>query len=303
LHGRALADCLDPADGASLERFAQLGAGVLDRSELEHRFRRSDGSSMWCRTVMTLVRDGAGRPAHITAMLEDIGDRRRLVDAERRESLVTVAAGVAHGFNNLLQVILGGVGLIKEHLPPDQELEAIVRGIDTATTKAVEIAGLMRAYSGDAGPQRREVDLAETIQKLSPLLEILGSSGVRVTTELAPAVIVGDESAFEQVVLNLVTNAVEAVGDRGTIHITTGSDANSVLVSVHDDGVGMTEETIARVFDPYFSTRFTGRGLGLAAADGIVRGHGGRIDIRSRLGVGTTMTVTLPRPRMSSQAR
>jgi two-component system cell cycle sensor histidine kinase/response regulator CckA len=303
LHGRALADCLDPADGASLERFAQLGAGVLDRSELEHRFRRSDGSSMWCRTVMTLVRDGAGRPAHITAMLEDIGDRRRLVDAERRESLVTVAAGVAHGFNNLLQVILGGVGLIKEHLPPDQELEAIVRGIDTATTKAVEIAGLMRAYSGDAGPQRREVDLAETIQKLSPLLEILGSSGVRVTTELAPAVIVGDESAFEQVVLNLVTNAVEAVGDGGTIHITTGSDANSVLVSVHDDGVGMTEETIARVFDPYFSTRFTGRGLGLAAADGIVRGHGGRIDIRSRLGVGTTMTVTLPRPRMSSQAR
>jgi two-component system, cell cycle sensor histidine kinase and response regulator CckA len=293
LHDRTLADCLDPADGASLERFAQLAAGTLDRSELEHRFRRNDGSSMWCRTVMALVRDGAGRPAHITAMLEDISDRRRLADAERRESLVTVAAGVAHGFNNLLQVILGGVGLIKEYLPPDPELEAIVRGIDSATIKAVAIARSMRAYSGDTGPLRREFDLAETIHKLYPLLEMLGSSGVRMTTELAPAVTVGDESAIEQVMLDLVTNAVEAVGHRGTIHITTGTDAGSVTVAVQDDGIGMSDETIGRVFDPYFSTKFTGRGLGLAAADGVVRGHGGRIDIVSQLDVGTTMTVTL----------
>lgn len=301
LHDRALADCLDPADSASLDRFAQLAAGALDRSELEHRFRRNDGSSMWCRTVMTLVRDGVGRPAHVTAMLEDISDRRRLVDAERRESLVTVAAGVAHGFNNLLQVILGGVGLIKEHLPPDPELEAIVHGIDAATIKAVEIARLMRAYSGDTGPLRREFDLAETIQRLHPLLDILGSSGVRITTELAPAVTVGDESAFEQVVLDLVTNAVEAVGDRGTIQISTGTDAGSVTLSVQDDGAGMTEETVGRIFDPYFSTKFTGRGLGLAAADGIVRGHDGVIEIVSRLGVGTTMSVTLRAASSRSQ--
>ena len=294
LHDRALADCLDPADEASLQRFGQLAAGALDRSELEHRFRRNDGSSMWCRTVMTLVRDGAGRPAYVTAMLEDISDRRRLVDAERRESLVTVAAGVAHGFNNILQVIRGGVGLIKEYLPPDPELDAIVRGIDTATDKAVEIARLMRAYSGDTGPVRREFDLADTIQKLYPLLEILGSNRVRITTELAPAVTVGDEPAFEQVMLDLVTNAVEAVGDRGTIHIRTSTDAGLVTLSVEDDGAGMTEETVGRVFDPFFSTKFTGRGLGLAAADGIVRGHDGTIEILSQLGVGTTMTVTLP---------
>jgi signal transduction histidine kinase len=243
---------------------------------------------------MTLVRDEAGRPAQITAMLEDIGDRRRLADEQRRESLVTVAAGVAHGFNNLLQVILGGVGLMKEYLPPEAELEAIVAGIDMATTKAVEIAGLMRSYSGDAGPRRGELDLAETIQKLYPLLEILGSSGVRMTTELAPAVTVGDKAAIDQVVLNLVTNAVEAVGDQGSIHITTATDADSVTVSVQDDGVGMTEPTIGRVFEPYYSTKFAGRGLGLAAVDGIVRGHDGRIDVRSQFGVGTTMTVTLP---------
>ena len=165
LHNRTLAEFLDPADRASLERFAQLAAGALDRSELEHRFRRSDGSSMWCRTVMALVRDGAGRPAYITAMLEDISDRRRLADAEKRESLVTVAAGVAHGFNNLLQVILGGVGLIKEHLPPDPELEAIVRGIDTATMKAVEYAG---QYSGDRVALHKEIELAahDLLQRL-----------------------------------------------------------------------------------------------------------------------------------------
>jgi signal transduction histidine kinase len=122
---------------------------------------------------------------------------------------------------------------------------------------------------------------------------MLGSSGVRMTTELVPAVTVGDESAIEQVMLDLVTNAVEAVGHRGTIHITTGTDAGSVTVAVQDDGTGMSEETIGRVFDPYFSTKFTGRGLGLAAADGVVRGHGGRIDIVSQLDVGTTMTVTL----------
>ena len=79
-------------------------------------------------------------------------------------------------------------------------------------------------------------------------------------------------SAIEQVMLDLVTNAVEAVGDRGTIHITTGTDAGSVTVAVQDDGTGMSEETIGRVFDPYFSTKFTGRGLGLAAADGVVQG-------------------------------
>ena len=112
---------------------------------------------MWCRTVMALVRDDAGRPAHITAMLEDISDRRRLADAERRESLVTVAAGVAHGFNNLLQVILGGVGLIKEYLPPDPELEAIVRGIDSATIKAVAIAPVNASLLGRHGPTAKRV--------------------------------------------------------------------------------------------------------------------------------------------------
>jgi signal transduction histidine kinase len=102
-------------------------------------------------------------------------------------------------------------------------------------------------------------------------------------------------------VLDLVTNAAEAVGDRGTIHITTGAHAGSVTLSVEDDGAGMTEETVGRVFDPYFSTKFTGRGLGLAAADGIVRGHDGVIEIVSQLGVGTTMTVTLPAATDRSQ--
>ena len=264
-----------------------------------------------------LLEDGALR-GYVGAA-EDITDRQRtqaaLANSEKLASLASLAGGVAHDFNNLLTAILGNVAVIRNLPPDDPEQAHALDDIETAGTHAAQLASQMLAYAGTADVSKREVNVAELLADLEPLFHAVLPRNVRVILD-APttcANIQGDATQIRQVVLNIVINAAEAMaGAAGEVHLSTGCrelDAETlarcvggasslagryVYIRVVDDGPGMDPSVAARVFDPFFSTKFAGRGLGLSAVFGIVRGHHGVLDVSSKPGQGAEFTVYLP---------
>lgn len=256
----------------------------------------------------------------------DVTDRLR-VEEERRaleaqihhaqklESLGVLAGGIAHDFNNLLMGVLGNASLALEELGVESPAYTSIQHIEVAALRAAELAKQMLAYSGRGKFIVQRINLTKLVEEMSHLLEVSISKKVILrydfTTPL-PA-IEADATQIRQVVMNLITNASDAIGDRsGVITIATGVievdteylsetylDDNLpggyyVYVEVTDTGEGMDEETRSKIFDPFFTTKFTGRGLGLAAVLGIVRGHKGAIKVYSQAGRGSTFKVLVP---------
>jgi signal transduction histidine kinase len=239
---------------------------------------------------------------------------RRLLEAQRLESLAVVAGGVAHQLNNLLVVILGNATLAATELPRDNPIRQYLVEIESASERAAKLARQMLAYSGRGGFVRRPLDLREAVRATCDALERELPVGLRLELSMPDAVVVtADESQIAQLVHNLVNNAVEASPARPSVvavrlaRVAAMADdfARAYLspslpegeyarLEVQDHGTGMAAAVAARMFEPFFTTRLTGRGLGLPAALGIVRGHGGAIAVDSAPGVGTTVTVWLP---------
>jgi len=312
-----------------IERSAQGLKAVLEddgpiRSE-PYRVRHRDGSWRWVEGVGVPYRraDGSFR---ILTVARDVTDRiaaeeqrerleEHLRHAQKLEGLGVMAGGIAHDFNNLLTPILGNASLALLDLPPDSPVRERIEKIHRAALRAASLTNQMLAYAG-AGPVATEaLDLSKTVREMSQLLDSSISGHARAEYALDPhlPLIDADEAQISQVVMNLLTNAAEAVGEGGgEITVTTGTieiDAESgietvlgealpegtfVYFAVRDTGNGMDSETRSRIFDPFFTTKFTGRGLGLAAVLGAVRGHGGAIEIDSQLGVGTLVRVLFP---------
>ncbi len=252
--------------------------------------------------------------------------QRRILDervqqAQRLESLGVLAGGVAHDFNNLLVGVLGEAGLALADLPADAPVRRHVERIERAALRASDLTAQMLAYSGGGRFIVVNVGLESLVREVLDLLAADVPPTIRVTVDMPdelPAV-AGDPSQLRQVVRNLVINAVDAIGEQpGRISIAAGtrlvrSDDSVaarpdlptmapgayVWLSVQDDGVGMDADTTARVFDPFFTSKSTGRGLGLAAALGIVRSQGGRIAVASQPGLGSTFTVLMPAARQA----
>ena len=270
-------------------------------------------------TELSLVVDGAdacdvvvdgvlfreeGR-AHVVLAFVDLTERKRVEEerhqielgaaaAQRLESLGVLAGGIAHDFNNLLTVVLSGTDYVLRALDGSPLAEQLTQ-VRQAARQAGEFAHQMLAYSGHASTPPRDLDLPAIVRDLEPLIRASAkTTPVNVVLPRTPAWITGDETQLRQVVLNLVINAAEAmVGRSGaiTITITTGP---RVLLEVSDQGGGMDAATRARIFEPYYSTKFVGRGLGLAVVQGIVRGHGGEMSVESEVDRGTTFRVYLP---------
>jgi signal transduction histidine kinase len=240
---------------------------------------------------------------------------RRLLEAQRLESLAVVAGGVAHQLNNLLVVILGNATLAASEVPPNHPTHRYLLEVESAAERAGRLARQMLAYSGRGGFVRRPIDLGEAVRAACEALERELPDGVRLAVRIAPHPIVAeaDESQVAQLVLALVTNAAEATLARpGVVHVTLGtatattddfaraylaptlSPGTYARLEVADSGGGISPAVHARIFEPFFTTRLAGRGLGLPAALGIVRGHGGAIAVESAPGAGTTATVWLP---------
>jgi len=247
-------------------------------------------------------------------------EERRSLEAQvqrtqKLESLGVLAGGIAHDFNNLLVGILGNAELAHDDLMSGGPVRDRLHGIEVAAKRASELCLQLLAYAGKGSIVVETLDLNALIREMVNLIEVSISKKIKLGLDLGaelPAVR-ADVTQLRQVILNLVTNASEAVGDQsGSITVTTGSVAldwaslmksfaafelqpgRYVFLEVRDSGAGMTPDTSERIFDPFFTTKFTGRGLGLAAVMGIVRGHCGAISVDSNEGAGTTFMILLP---------
>jgi signal transduction histidine kinase/CheY-like chemotaxis protein len=238
----------------------------------------------------------------------------QLLQVQKLESLGLLAGGIAHDFNNILTAILGGAATARLALSRESPAHADLDIVVTAAQRAADLTRQMLAYSGKGRYEVRPIDVSRLVKEISNLLETTISKKVQMRLELSedlPAV-EADIAQVQQVLMNLVINGAEAIGDqRGTVLVTTGAQeidqryaqslfasevrtGRYVFIEVHDTGVGMDEATKAKIFDPFFTTKFTGRGLGLAAVLGIVRSHGGAIKVYSSPGRGSTFKVFFP---------
>ncbi len=241
-------------------------------------------------------------------------DARRAAEAseasarhvQKLESIGVLAGGIAHDFNNLLHVVLGNADLARLQLPGEaparEHLDEVVR----ATQRAAELTQQLLAYSGRGAVEIRHLDLSHEVREMATLLRTAISKQATLVWELAPDLpaISADPTQVRQIVMNLITNASDALTDApGSITLRTGraddpaeesSAKDFVFLEVSDTGCGMETSTLQRIFDPFFSTKFTGRGLGLAAVIGIVEGHHGHVRIRTAPGEGTTFRILFP---------
>jgi two-component system, cell cycle sensor histidine kinase and response regulator CckA len=305
---------LHPEDrGAALAAISSSFA-AHDGCNIEYRLRRADGEYRWllCRGIPRFGR-GGDFEGYIGSAI-DITDARRAQEEalarQKLESLGILAGGIAHDFNNLLGCVLAEAELLEAELPVGSAPGGEIQRIKAASIRGSEIVRELMIYAGKDSPSlRRPVDLSRLVNEMLELLKISAPKRVALKIELddnLPATL-GSASQIRQVVMNLVINASEAVGETGgEIRISTSrvirgqGDADDlpagdyVRLEVSDTGPGMTEEVRAKIFDPFYSTKFAGRGLGLALVQRIVRDHGGAIEAVSAPGQGTTFHVLLP---------
>ncbi len=246
---------------------------------------------------------------------EQLNLERQILHAQKLESLGILAGGIAHDFNNLLTGILGNADLALFDLPPESPVRQNMQDIETAALRAAELCQQMLAYSGRGHSIIEPVDLSELVREMSHILEVAIKKKAVLKYELAedPVIIMADATQIRQVIMNLITNASDAIGDKsGVISISTGlaqydrtylhdtymdenlQEGKYAFLEVADTGCGMDNLTRQKLFDPFFSTKVDGRGLGLSAVQGIVRGHKGVLRVYSEPGKGTTFRILLP---------
>lgn len=261
-----------------------------------------------------ILREGV--PQAAVVVVHDNSERKRaeerLRQTQKLESMGVLAGGIAHDFNNLLTGIMGYASILMDHVPPD--LADHVRTIMASAETGANLTQQMLAYAGKGRWVRQHLDLSDVVREMTDLLRLTAPRAITLEFDLKHGLpeITGDVGQIQQVLLNLTLNAAEAVGERpeGKVRLATGVERVErpfaddlghetapglyVALEVSDNGSGMDPETKARVFEPFFSTKFIGRGLGLSAVSGIVRREQGAITIKTAPGSGTTVRVLFP---------
>ncbi len=290
-----------------------------ETSNFEQMVTDRNGRERWLELSFGRVLMADGSVRGVALGIREVTERKRteerLLQAQKAESLAVLAGGIAHDFNNLLVGILGNAGLALAELPQGSPARETIREIEVAGQRAAELARQMLAYAGRGKVSTGDVDLDGLVEEMTQLLRTSVGPGVRLVLDLAGGLppVLGDATQLRQVVMNLVINASDAIGGgEGVVRVSTLCVAGSrelfaravvvpeeiaeryVVLEVADTGSGMDEATLSRIFDPFFTTKFAGRGLGLAAVLGIVRGHRGGIAVESQPGAGTRFRVMLP---------
>lgn len=231
-------------------------------------------------------------------MSEQIQLRDRLHQGQRLEAIARATSGLAHDFANYLTAIVIGLGLLRGRTNDDQEARELLDEIEKRCEEASALVRQINTFARGGEPPGERVDLGRVAREMEPMLRHLAlGADLDVRTPVEPAWVAGDASQMRQIISNLVLNARAAIAESGTILVAVARDEDSVRLDVCDTGAGMDEDTRARIFEPYFTTRTEGTGLGLATVHGIVRACGGRIEVESELGEGTTFAITLPPSR------
>jgi PAS domain S-box-containing protein len=322
--GKSLKEIFPGLPTVSEERLTAVLDG--ERPAPIERLFSFPGGDRWLSTRLVPVADAEGGVTAVMGISRDITERKRAEEERRKmeaqfqqtqklESLGLLAGGIAHDFNNILTSLLGNVDLAIDELPSHSQIRPLLVDVQKGGRQAANLSRQMLAYSGQGIFVIEDIDINALVHEMSSLLESAISKKVGLSTELSadlPAVR-ADATQLRQIVLNLVSNATDAVGDKGGLvrlrtHATdydsarlegacTGSklvEGRYVTIEVTDTGCGMDDETKDKLFEPFFTTKSTGRGLGLAVVQGIVRGHKGAILVDSELGKGTTFKVLLP---------
>ncbi|MGH2633227.1 MAG: PAS domain S-box protein, partial [Tepidiformaceae bacterium] len=304
----------DPGSGGMREMLPAVLSGQPFAAEVN----LADGSASF-EVVMSPVQQENGQLNGVLLLAREITERKRseeaLRQAQKLESLGVLAGGIAHDFNNLLVGIIGNAGLALTEISPSSPARETIQDIEHAGRRAADLARQMLAYSGKGRFVVHQVAIADLVEEMTHLLRVSLGKRVTLSYQFAPDLpwVEADATQLRQVIMNLVVNASDAIGDAdGVITLSTGRlivDANYlaeaymspdlppgpyIYLDVEDTGCGMDAETAARIFDPFFTTKFTGRGLGLAAVLGIVRGHHGALKVTSEPGCGSTFRLLLP---------
>ncbi len=316
-----------PAEDLPMQVAARTGRPISNR---ETDIVRGDGSMINTLSYSSPVFDESGGVRGVISACVDITERKRAEEerrsnlirrreleqrVEKYESLAMMAGGIAHDFNNLLTVIVGNANLLALDTPLDPQVSSRVAELLAAANRAAELTSRLLAFTGRIWCNAQPVDLSATVASAERTLRDLVPSNIELRCELGPdlPIIKADVSEIQQVLRNLVENAVEAFdGSTGRIEIRVSAcefsgDGLSTLypgeqlapgryvrLEVSDNGCGVPDKITARVFDPFFTTKFVGRGLGLSAAQGIIRAHGGGIRLASVVEHGTRVEIVLP---------
>jgi PAS domain S-box-containing protein len=282
----------------------------------EHRLRRSDGEYRWLLCCGVPRFEPGGAFAGYVGSSVDVTDLRRAqeenLERQKLESLGVLTRGIAHDFNNLLGSILANAELAEMELTGDSYQGKEIEAIKTVAVRASEIVRELMIYAGQEAEHHPEpVDLSWLVEDMLELLRVSVSKQVVLKPDLGIDIlpVLANRAQLRQVVMNLVINAAEAIGGAdGVVNVNTSlvkvgrnlketanlPEGSYVQLEVSDNGCGMTEEARARAFEPFFSSKFAGRGLGLSVVQGIVRAHGGAINLTSKPGRGTTFQILLP---------
>lgn len=313
-------------DDQNIRLHTALLASDDGEATIEKRYMTRDGRVLPMLLRGALLRNAAGEPHEVLVIFFDLTAQReaeaqrlalerQMLEAQRTESLGMLAGGVAHDFNNLLASILGNTNLALLDTPPRSPARACLEQVESAVQRAAELTRQMLAYMGRGRVNREMIDVNAVINALNTFLQAVVPSTVSVDYqfEQESLMVRFDLAQLRQVIVALVENAAEAIGDQaGQIVIATGErtfDATHLphpatganmqagryaLVEVRDTGCGIDQQMTPHLFEPFFSTKPGRRGLGLAATLGIVRSHGGAIQVESAPGQGSTFRVFIP---------
>jgi PAS domain S-box-containing protein len=314
LTGRGWMELVHADDRDRVKSVVMASVASQGEYQMEFRQRRADGEFRWMLSTAVPRFTGSEYAGHIGTVVDITQikrDQEQGLAAQKLESLGVLAGGVAHDFNNLLGSILADSELLMADLPGSSPTYAGIKRIEAVAVRAAEIVRELLTFAGHENPSFEPVDVSSLVREMLELLKVSISKNSAIRIEMAdhlPAVM-ANASQIRQVVMNLITNASEALGQEGgVISVSTGLDrieitspergelaeGEYVRLEISDTGCGMTQEIQDRIFDPFFTTKFTGRGLGLAAVQGIVRSHRGSIRVASKPGAGTRFEIRLP---------
>jgi two-component system cell cycle sensor histidine kinase/response regulator CckA len=285
------------------------------REQHDFRFRRRDGRDLWAIVATNPLLDSQGNYIGALAVITDISERRRTeesqIRASRLEAAATLAAGIAHDFNNLMVSVLGNAEMLRMDFADNAEAAEMLGDIVGTARRASDLAQQMLAFAHGGKCSPAVTDVNEMVLETLRLRASAFPPRIELIRDLQAGLwpIEADRSQLTQVLTNLCVNACEAMSGGGRLTVRTRNvepgqaprdlpgplgSADLVAFAVEDTGAGMDPETLLRVFEPFFSTKFSGRGLGLAVTHGIVKNHGGHVAVQSERGHGSCFTVYLP---------
>lgn len=287
-----------PEDREALHRHCKAPLEPSTSRVCELRMLRTDAPPAWVRLETASGHSSDGTPA-LLSVLVDVTEGKRveaaLADAQRLESLGVLAGGIAHNFNNILTALLGNLFLLRKEAFAGAEAAEILSDAEASCRRAAELANQLLTFGKGGRPVLQVLDLGPLL--VEAVAVAARGEKVRCALELAPDLppVMADGGQVAQVIYNLLINAAEAMPDGGNITVrAAAAPGRRVQVTVADTGQGIAPEHLAEVFEPFFSTRNKGRGLGLAICHAIMAKHGGSITARSKPGEGAVFTLTLP---------